>query len=116
MTSYEIVKGAINRERPERLPVRMESLGVSDTAGVPLRPPEGWKPEQPGMDEWGCVWDHTDIHNMGQVKVKPLDNLSKLDNYPMPDYNDDSRYVSVTAVLDKYFLLKVAPERRFVLV
>ena len=64
MTSYEIVKKAINREKPPRLPVRMGSLGVNDTAGVPVKAPEGWKPEQPGMDEWGCTWGHTSIQTL----------------------------------------------------
>ena len=102
MTSCEIVKKAINRERPPRLPVRMGSLGVNDTAGIPVRAPEGWEPEQPGMDEWGCIWGHTSLRNMGQVVGNPLEDLSKLDSHPMPDYNNDSRYVDVPAALEGY--------------
>jgi hypothetical protein len=101
MTSYEIIKKAINREHPPRLPVKMGSLGVSDVAGIPRKPPQGWKQPQPGVDEWGCAWGHTSIRNMGQVVVHPLADLSGLDSYPMPDYNDDSRYVDVPATLDR---------------
>ena len=52
MMSYEIVRKAINHESPPRLPVRMGSLGVNDTAGIPVKAPAGWEPRQPGMDEW----------------------------------------------------------------
>lgn len=100
MTSHEVVKRAIHRLCPPRLPVRMESLGVSDTAGIPVRAPEGWQPPEPGMDEWGCVWAHTSVRNMGQVKGHPLEDLSLLDSHPVPDYSIDSRYVDVPATLD----------------
>ena len=102
MTSFEIVKKVIKRQNPPRLPVRMGSLGSDDTAGIPLQAPEGWKPEQPGMDEWGCVWEHTSVPNMGQVKGHPLEDISKLDSHPVPDYNDDTRYANVPAALDRY--------------
>ncbi|MFC1716083.1 uroporphyrinogen decarboxylase family protein [Candidatus Poribacteria bacterium] len=102
MTSYEIVKKAINRERPPRLPVKISSLGVNDTAGIPVKTPEGWEPEQPGIDEWGCTWGHTAVRNMGQVVENPLEDLSKLDSYPMPDYSNDSRYVNVPKALERF--------------
>ncbi len=72
MKSYEIIRKAIKRQNPPRLPVRMGSLGQNDTAGIPVQAPEGWEPQQPGMDEWGCVWAHTSVQNMGQVKGHPL--------------------------------------------
>ena len=101
MTSYEIVKKAINHERPPRLPVRIGNLGVDDTAVLPVKSREGWEPD-PGMDEWGCIWGHTSVRNMGQVVGNPLEDLSELDSYPMPDYSDHSRYVKVPEALEKY--------------
>ena len=100
MTSKEILKGAIHRENPPRLPVLMGSLGVSDRVGVPVKAPSSFTPEVEGTDEWGCVWGHTDVPNMGQVVENPLEDISGLDGHPVPDYTDDSRYVDVEAALE----------------
>ncbi|HEY3377164.1 MAG TPA: uroporphyrinogen decarboxylase family protein [Armatimonadota bacterium] len=99
MTSREIVKRAITFSRPERLPVRIGELGVDDTAGVPVRLSLDYLPAAPHVDEWGCLWGHTDVVNMGQVKGHPLEDLRGLDAYPMPDYTDDSCYRDVEAAL-----------------
>jgi len=95
MTSRDIVRRAITYQTPPRLPTTMGRFGTSDVAGVGLKPLESFEPACPGADEWGCVWSKTDVKNMGQVKGHPLENLSKLDSHPVPDYTDDSRYVDV---------------------
>lgn len=97
MLSKEIVKRAIRFERPPRLPVTMESLGVSDVAGLPVR--RATTPREDGEDEWGCFWGHTDLPNMGQVVGHPLEEIGDLDRHPLPDYRDDSRYVDVEQAL-----------------
>jgi len=101
MQSREIVRRAVHFEKPPRLPVLMGSLGVCDTAWVPMKPAASFKPARPGADEWGCVWSHTDVKNMGQVKGHPLEDLRGLSKHPMPDYRDDSRYVECAAALDQ---------------
>lgn len=101
MTSKEIVKRAIYFQKPPRLPVTMDAMGVSDVAGVPVRQPTGFKPAVEGQDEWGCVWAHTDVKNMGQVKGNPLEDINKLDSHTVPDYTDDSRFVDVESALDR---------------
>ena len=101
MTSREILKRAIHRERPSRLPVLMGSLGVSDTAGIPVGAASTFTPSTEGEDEWGCIWGHTDMPNMGQVVGHPLENIEDLDTASFPDYSDDSRYVNVEQALDK---------------
>jgi len=101
MNSREIVKCAVNFSRPERLPVRIDELGVNDTAGVPVYMPLGFQAAAPNVDEWGCLWAHTDVKNMGQVKGHPLTDLSGLDSYPMPQYTDDSCYRDVAAALER---------------
>ena len=100
MKPREILRRAIHRERPPRLPVLMGSLGVSDRTGIPVRSPDGFVPHVEGMDEWGCVWGHTEQPNMGQVVENPLEDIRGLDGHPMPDYTDDSRYVDVEAALE----------------
>ncbi|MBN1669408.1 MAG: hypothetical protein JXR37_00130 [Kiritimatiellae bacterium] len=101
MTSRDIVQRAIHFERPRRLPVEMGSLGVNDTAGLPVKRAESFVPRVEGEDEWGCVWAQTDTPNMGQVKGHPLENVRALDTHPVPDYTDDSRYENCEAALQK---------------
>ena len=101
MTSREIVRKALRRERPPRLPVFMGALGVDDRAWMPVRSARSFKPAAEGVDEWGCRWGHTDVPNMGQVVGHPLADIRKLDSYPMPDYTDASRYVDLEEALQK---------------
>ncbi len=102
MTSREIVQRAIRFERPPRLPVRFDALGVADTAGIPVSAPESFRPSVPGEDEWGCIWRKSEVKNMGQVKGHPLASLADVNDLPVPDYGDDSRYLRVPEALDRF--------------
>jgi uroporphyrinogen-III decarboxylase len=95
MTSKEIIQKAIRRDRPERLPVLMDSLGVSDAIRISVKESASFTPSREGEDEWGCIWGHTDIPNMGQVIGHPLEDIRKLATASIPDYADDSRYTEV---------------------
>ena len=99
MTSREIVQRALRLQKPPRLPLRFGIFGHDDCGGLPIKAPDGWTPPCEDADEWGCVWAKTEIPNMGQVKGHPLEDLSRLDAHPMPDYNDDSRYEEVPGAL-----------------
>jgi len=99
MQSREIVRRAIHFQKPPRLPVQMGSLGVSDTAWLPVKAAAGFKPRCEGADEWGCVWSHTNVKNMGQVKGHPLEDIRQLARHPVPDYTDGSRFVDCEAAL-----------------
>ena len=101
MTSREIVRKAIRWEKPPRLPVFMDALGVNDKAGLPVKRAQAATAATEGLDEWGCLWAHTDQPNMGQVVGHPLDDIRKLDSHPVPDYTDDRRYVGVEPALKK---------------
>ncbi len=113
MTSYEIVRRAIEFETPERLPIRFAALGVDDTYGVPLRNAAGWEPSRPDEDEWGCIWHKPDpetgIANMGQPRGHPLDSLDHMDEINWPDPHDPARYADIEQALaeadDKYVLV-----------
>jgi len=110
MTSYEIVRRAIEFERPERIPIRFGALGVDDTYWVGVSTPAGWSAREPGADEWGCVWERpaegSGIVNMGQPKGHPLRSLDDMDRISWPDPRDDSRYEATARGLedaaDKY--------------
>lgn len=101
MLSRDIVRKAVHFERPPRLPVTMDSLGVSDVRGLPVKRPEGFTPRVEGEDEWGCVWEKTEVANMGQVKGHPLRSTSEIDKHPVPDYTDETRYVDCEEKLAK---------------
>ena len=93
MTSYEVVRRAIEFDGPDRLPMRFETLGISDVHHV------GWNQIGAGdrslrqtMDEWGCLWIRSEEVNMGQVKGHPLADWSALDTYAWPDPDDPALY------------------------
>ena len=93
MLPRDIVRQAIRFEHPPRLPVMMDSLGISDTAWLSVAPGVDFAPSVQGQDIWGCVWAQTDVSNMGQVVQHPLEDITKLDKHPLPDYTDDTRYL-----------------------
>jgi hypothetical protein len=116
MTSYEIVRRAIEFDRPERLPIQMGLLGVDDTCSVGIGVPAGWQPVAPGADEWGCIWERppagSGIVNMGQPKGHPLTSIERMDEITWPDPTDDARYAHIEKLLegaaDKYVLSGIA--------
>ncbi|MFA6567458.1 MAG: uroporphyrinogen decarboxylase family protein [Victivallales bacterium] len=87
MTSKEIVRRAIRRQRPSRLPFAGDLF-----SGVGSKCAEGFVLTGTGIDEWGCVWGQTEVPNMGLVTKHPLEDIRKLDAHPLPDYTGDARY------------------------
>jgi hypothetical protein len=110
MSSYEVVRRAIEFESPERLPlhfllstkgsdvvhVRWNSLGVGD------------RNLREAYDEWGCLWVRSELENMGQVKGHPLADWNALDHYRWPDPDNPTFYEGMeerfTGTEDKYVL------------
>ena len=105
MSSYEVVRRAIEFDGPERLPLRFDELGVSDTHTV------GWnhqvgigsKDLRQSTDEWGCVWRRTEMDNMGQVKGHPLADWRALDHFRWPDPDDLAFYEGMEERFEGYF-------------
>jgi len=96
MTSYEAVRRAVEFDYPARLPIRFESLGLSDLHAV------GWNQIGTGdkslretVDEWGCLWQRSGVANMGQVKGHPLDAWAKLGCFRWPDPDDPAFYLGM---------------------
>ncbi|MEK7412276.1 MAG: uroporphyrinogen decarboxylase family protein [Planctomycetota bacterium] len=101
-TSRQIVSDAIHHRGPERLPVLQAGLGVCDSAWLPMKTVVGFQPAVAGEDEWGCIWDRTEIKNMGQIKVHPLLEIpADLAACKRPDYRADSRWLDCPAALDR---------------
>ena len=107
MSSYEVVRRAIEFEHPERLPMRFEALGFTDTHSV------GWNQTGTGdrslcqtVDEWGCTWVRSEQQNMGQVKGHPLANWDAVEHFRWPDPDNPALYDGMqehlNAAGDKY--------------
>jgi uroporphyrinogen decarboxylase len=98
MSSYEVVKRAIEFRTPDRLPMRFTSLGLSDTHSVKWNQiGTGDHAYRQTMDEWGCTWARSEAQNMGQVKGHPLQDWSALDTYRWPDADDPKFYEGMEA-------------------
>ena len=108
MTSYEVVRRAIEFECPERVPMQFAALDVDDTFHI--GPKTAWQEvnDRERIDEWCCRWEKSDVKNMGQVKGHPIDDWGKLKDLTFPDASDDSRYAHIEEALgragDRYVL------------
>ncbi len=109
MKSEEIVRRAIEFRTPPRLPFYQ-----SDLPDVPSdvweiremdRAQNGWFFDNPGMDDWGCLWAVSDVKNMGQVVDHPLADWSAFSRYQPPDPRKEYYYQRIDP------LLKQAGER-----
>lgn len=96
MSSYDVVRRAIEFDHPDRLPIRFTSLGLSDVHAV------GWNQIGTGdhayretLDEWGCTWVRSEAKNMGQVKGHPLLDWAALDSFRWPDADDPAFYTGM---------------------
>ncbi len=97
MSSYEVVRRAIEFEWPERLPLIIEALGLSDVQWVRWNQIMPWDAtwEKSLTDDWGCRWARARDDNMGQVKGHPLSDWSALDHYRWLDPNDPHFYAGM---------------------
>ena len=99
MDSREIVKRAIEFGKPPRLPF-WQSLfpGIPDDirdcwemdrqkAGW-FFDPEQWPDRRRSLDDWGCGWEASEVQNMGQVRMHPLADWSRLASYRPPNPRD----------------------------
>ncbi len=92
VNSRELCRRAIEFDDPERLPLAYGSCGALDFGTIPYTPPKGWEPCEPGADEWGAIWEKTEVENMGQMVRHPITDWSQLKDYTFPNPNVDSRY------------------------
>ena len=74
MESHEIVRRAIEFERPPRLPFWQHwnhklARFPDDVCNIweMDRAQAGWFFDRPGLDDWGCRWSTTEVKNIGQV-------------------------------------------------
>ncbi|MEN6478787.1 MAG: uroporphyrinogen decarboxylase family protein [Anaerolineales bacterium] len=86
MSAYEVVHRAVHFEGPDRLPMAFASLGLSDLHPVDTNAiGTGDHTQRATYDEWGCLWQRSEMSNMGQVTGHPLADWSAYDRYVWPD-------------------------------
>jgi uroporphyrinogen decarboxylase len=92
MTRAEIVRRAIDFQSPPRLPLKFDVFGYNDCYDVWTRCESEFDSRGVGCDEWGCRWQRSEVHNMGQIKGHPVADLSQPAAYPFPDPDAAYRY------------------------
>jgi uroporphyrinogen decarboxylase len=116
MDARENTVKAIEFRGPERLP-EIRSAMVTDPRGdvvfVFCEMGRKWWLSEGGEDEWGCVWQKTDLENMGQISRHPLKDWHDLPAYRGPDANDPVRHARLPETLaglaGKYVVLANGP-------
>lgn len=85
MLSRERVLRTLDFDRPDRIPLAKGD--DADIAFVGYCPADGFVPEKPGRDEWGCVWTSLSPTegDQGQVSEHPLCDWDRIDGYRFPD-------------------------------
>lgn len=127
MTSRELVRRAIEFGTPERLPFwqHVSSAAPDDVCDIweMDRQQAGWFFDTPGYDDWGCLWEITEVPNMGQVVTHPLADKAALADYSPPDprnpfyferiepllENARGRYVAITThfnLIERFHMLR----------
>jgi uroporphyrinogen decarboxylase len=113
MQRREIVRRAIEFDRPPRLPFWQDLVpdvpnDVYDCWEMD-RAQRGWFFDRPGEDDWGCGWAATEIRNMGQVVHHPLADWAELDSYRPPNPRDPFYFERIEQVLveaaDRYVVV-----------
>ncbi len=114
-TAKELVRRAALFDGPERVPRSLPDPWGSDFLRVGVKPDPKWRPSVEGEDEWGCVWKKVSPNDRtkGQVKVHPIDDWAKLDDYRFPAYDLADRYKHIPNELihdgDRRFVLASVP-------
>lgn len=101
MTGRERVRRAVLFQSPDRIPRDLPEPWGSDFLHVGTEPDPDWKPSVEGEDEWGCVWQKMPADKtMGQVKVHPLSDYSRLSSYHFPNYDLPVRYQKAKRIIE----------------
>jgi hypothetical protein len=98
MTSREIVRRTLEFDCPERV---ARSFSPSDFVGggaeIP-NPDAPWKKvgehSWRRIDDWGNEWGRVDDNSMGEIVKGALQNLDKVDELALPDFDNPAYYVN----------------------
>ncbi len=99
MDRREIVQRAIEFKKPPRLPFWQSFIpeipnDIRDCWEMDRQKngwffdPNQWPDRHKALDDWGCGWEASDVENMGQVTMHPLEDWSRLNSYRPPNPRD----------------------------
>lgn len=109
MTSKEIVKRAIERKNPPRVPLLFlnKDFQKSDFHFVGYRQADSFQYKDTNLSEWGFEWERLD-DTMGQPKNPPVTAWDCLDSFVPPDPDAPGRFLGIeddiVANADKYII------------
>lgn len=85
MKSIERVLRTLEFKSPDRIPLAKGEH--ADMASVGYHAADGFIPDKPGINEWGCVWNslNPEAGDQGQVTEHPLGDWEKIHRYRFPD-------------------------------
>ncbi len=98
---------------PDRTPFTLPAPWGSDVRGVGFDPDPNWSPTEPGIDEWGSVWQTLDKASMGEVKRPAIGDWSELDSVKWPKFVTPERTQTARAAAkkdDPRFLMTSLPQ------
>lgn len=118
MTGYEIIKGNVHFQKPERIGLRFDRIAgkeKSDVYRIFVLPPvdkrkpgtysvkKKVRPVNGEYDEWGCFWESDDEtgSNMGQVTNIPIEDWEDMENFVFPDPKAEGRFDGLEEALDE---------------
>lgn len=109
MTAKEMVRRAIARDDPPRVPVLFfnRDVQLSDIHGLGCAAAAGFTPARPGVGEWGYAWASLD-ETMGQPTMHPLADGAAFTGYRPPDPTAPGRFdhleAEIAAHADRFLL------------
>lgn len=96
MTDREVIEAAIHFGTPDRLPTSDDTCSVRTNHNAGGHRPRGGEQEdyhsREVYDDFGCLWQRSEVHNMGQVKGHPLQDWDALKTYRWPNPDDPFYY------------------------
>ena len=108
MSSYEVVRRAIEFDCPDRLPVANprpanspNGVGGDVHTVHPGQIGVGDKAKRQSRDEWGATWVRSSVHNGGQIKGHPLASWDALGGYDWPSPDDPILYAGMESQLSE---------------
>ena len=101
MTSYELIRAAIHFGTPDRLPTGDDRHSVRTNHNPAGHNPGGGDKEDYSQrlayDEFGCLWQRTEVLNMGYVVGHPLEEWENIRTYRWPEPDDPAYYEGMEA-------------------
>jgi uroporphyrinogen decarboxylase len=103
MNGKERVQRAIEFDCPDQLPIF--ATGDTDIVRLSYADPTGWVPRNRSRgdfeDEWGSLW-YTGDDTMGSVKRPAIADISKSDEYVLPDPHLPQRWKNIDQQIEEH--------------